>query len=237
LGVQVEVAGNGREALSMLSAATFHLVLMDLQMPIMDGLEATRRIRKDMSLPVDHQIPIIAMTAHAMAKDREACLKVGMNDFVSKPFAPADLSTVLSRWLTHPEIGSSETAELPMLSLEGHPSDVSVYEERSLLERLMDDISLARTIATGFLGDMPKQLSILGRHVENGNASGLQMQAHSIKSASAVVGGLAMSKLAANIEELGRCGQVAEAMALVPRLHVAFESLKHAMERSKVLAL
>jgi CheY-like chemotaxis protein/HPt (histidine-containing phosphotransfer) domain-containing protein len=237
LGVQVEVAGNGKEALAMLSAATFHLVLMDLQMPVMDGLEATRRIRKDRSLAFDHQIPIVAMTAHAMAKDREACFKVGMNDFISKPFAPMDLASALSKWLAPREMGTVETAELPLRIPEEKPPDPSVYDERALLERLMDDASLARTIALGFLGDMPKQLSLLGRQVEMGNASGLRMQAHSIKSASAVVGGLAMSKLAAKLEDLGRDGRVAEAMALVPRLHQAFDALKRALEKSQVLAL
>ena len=237
LGVQVEVAGNGKEALAILSAATFHLVLMDLQMPIMDGLEATRRIRRDKSLSLDHQIPIIAMTAHAMSKDRDACFKVGMNDFISKPFAPADLSSALLKWLANREMGISETDELPLPDPEFNPSEISIFDEHALLERLMDDVSLARTIALGFLGDMPKQLSILGRQVDTGNADGLQMQAHSIKSASAVVGGLAMSKLAANIEELGRDGRVSDAMVLVPRLYAAFDSLKRALEKSKVLTL
>ena len=94
-GVAVTIAANGREALEHLRAADFDAVLMDIQMPEMDGYEATRQIRAD---PRWQKLPIIAMTAHAMVQYRESCLQIGMNDFVGKPFDPDELFAVLARW-------------------------------------------------------------------------------------------------------------------------------------------
>ena len=100
-GFQIEVALNGLEAIEKLQSASqpFDVVLMDLQMPVMDGLEATRRIRKDGRWDA---LPIIAMTAHAMTGDKERCLEAGMNDFLAKPFGPAELVAMMERWVTAP---------------------------------------------------------------------------------------------------------------------------------------
>ncbi|HRE17749.1 MAG TPA: response regulator, partial [Rhodocyclaceae bacterium] len=93
-GVEVSIAWNGQEALDILQAQSFDAVLMDLQMPVMDGYETTEQLRRN---PRFAALPIIAMTAHAMARDRERCLATGMNDFISKPFDPAELFAVLAR--------------------------------------------------------------------------------------------------------------------------------------------
>jgi len=101
LGYQVWVVNNGREALDALRKSRFDLVLMDVQMPTLDGWDATREIRAGRAGFSNQAIPIIAMTAHAMQGDREACLRSGMNDYVSKPVAALHLSQVLDRWLNH----------------------------------------------------------------------------------------------------------------------------------------
>jgi two-component system sensor histidine kinase/response regulator len=98
-GVQVDLAANGEEALSSLSHLSFDLVLMDCQMPVMDGYEATQRIRLPQSNVLNRKIPIIAMTANSMQGDREKCLAVGMDDFISKPVNPSKLQEALTRWL------------------------------------------------------------------------------------------------------------------------------------------
>lgn len=92
LGLRADVVANGAEALKALEQIPYDLVLMDVQMPEMDGLEATRQIRDPESAVQNHTIPVIAMTAHAMAKDREKCRKAGMNDYLSKPVAPEALA-------------------------------------------------------------------------------------------------------------------------------------------------
>jgi CheY-like chemotaxis protein len=95
-GFRVEVANNGQEALDMLQAGDYELVLMDIQMPVMDGISAAREIRKKERFK---DLPIIAMTAHAMAGDREKSLEAGMNDHITKPIDVKALYAALSRWI------------------------------------------------------------------------------------------------------------------------------------------
>ncbi len=101
LGLRADAVGNGLEAIEALSTIPYDLVLMDVQMPLMDGLEATRRIREAASPVLDRRIPVIAMTANAMQGDREACLQAGMNDYVAKPVKSEALAEALARWLPH----------------------------------------------------------------------------------------------------------------------------------------
>jgi CheY-like chemotaxis protein len=98
--VQVVLAANGEEALSSLEYLPFDLVFMDCQMPVMDGYEATRQIRLPESKVLNREIPIIAMTANSMQGDREKCLTVGMDDFISKPVNPIKVEEALKRWLS-----------------------------------------------------------------------------------------------------------------------------------------
>jgi CheY-like chemotaxis protein len=99
-GVQVDLAANGEEAINSLENLPFDLVFMDCQMPIMDGYEATQKIRHSESKVRNREIPIIAMTANSMEGDREKCLAVGMNDFISKPVNPNKVQEALKRWLS-----------------------------------------------------------------------------------------------------------------------------------------
>ena len=95
-GLNVDMAENGRQALAMASAVPYDLILMDVQMPVMDGLEATQKIRQ---LPGYATTPILALTANALQEDRQVCLAAGMNDHVAKPVMPADLYRSLLQWL------------------------------------------------------------------------------------------------------------------------------------------
>ena len=98
-GIQVDIAANGQEALNTLENLPFDLVLMDCQMPVMDGYEATQKIRLPESKVLNQRIPIVAMTANSMQGDRDKCLSVGMDDFISKPVNPSKLQEALKRWL------------------------------------------------------------------------------------------------------------------------------------------
>jgi CheY-like chemotaxis protein len=109
LGHQVEVAKHGREAIDMLSKAEYDLVLMDCQMPEMDGFEATRIIRDHSSGVLDHAIPVVAMTANAFPEDRARALASGMNDFLAKPVDRSVLASMLAKWMKQPQ-GSEASA-------------------------------------------------------------------------------------------------------------------------------
>jgi CheY-like chemotaxis protein len=102
LGFHVDVVADGREAVEALRTTPYDLVLMDVQMPEMDGLEATRMVRAAGNESLNHAVPIIAITAHAMEGARSTCLDAGMNDYIAKPILPAALSAVLEKWLARP---------------------------------------------------------------------------------------------------------------------------------------
>jgi two-component system sensor histidine kinase/response regulator len=99
LGYQVDIVANGQESIDALELIPYDLVLMDCQMPEMDGFEATRSIRREDSMVLDRHIPIIAMTAATMSGDREKCLRAGMNDFIAKPVRQKELEEMLALWL------------------------------------------------------------------------------------------------------------------------------------------
>src|SRR5262249_45678800 len=112
LGCQVTMAATGREAVAALSQAAYDVVLMDCQMPELDGLEATRMIRAQESQAGHKHLPIIALTANAFAQDREACLAAGMHDYLSKPFTLDQLQAVLARWLPPQTVASPSPTAL-----------------------------------------------------------------------------------------------------------------------------
>ncbi|HEU4530873.1 MAG TPA: response regulator, partial [Steroidobacteraceae bacterium] len=110
MGYQVELAQNGVEAVQKLASARYDLVLMDCQMPEMDGFEATRTIRDPASRVLDHDVPVVAMTANAFAEDRERCLAAGMNDFLAKPVDRQTLAAMLARWIAPAEADTQAAA-------------------------------------------------------------------------------------------------------------------------------
>jgi CheY-like chemotaxis protein len=112
LGFHADAVSNGAEALRQLECAEYDLVLMDVQMPVIDGIEATRQIRQVRSVVRDRDVPIIAMTAHAMETDRQLCLDAGMNDYLSKPVSLDAVAGMLLRWLPHNNKGREHCEDL-----------------------------------------------------------------------------------------------------------------------------
>jgi DNA-binding response OmpR family regulator len=150
----------------------FDLVLMDCQMPLMDGFEATHRIRQS-----NHpHIPIVALTASAMSPSRERCLSEGMDDYLSKPVELSRLAAVLSEWSG--KSGACQPAA--MLHEVSDEQAAAIFNFDSLLHRLMDDRELASTVLKGFVKDAPSQLKQLCARLDEADAAGMRMQAHTL---------------------------------------------------------
>src|SRR5215210_1078759 len=194
LGYQADVAANGLEAVEALSRIPYAAVLIDVQMPEMDGYEATAQIRKRESEPGRHT-PIIAMTANAMQGDREKALEAGMNDYVSKPVKPEELDAVLERWLPQPDgeeasAPEEQTADSAAAASGGltDPLDRGVLAG---LRELGDQELLAELVGL-FLEDMPPQLEALREAIEGGDASSVQRVAHTLKGSCGNMGAVRM---------------------------------------------
>jgi PAS domain S-box-containing protein len=233
LGLRADAVANGAEALKALETLPYDLVLMDVQMPEMDGFEATRQIRNYKSTGFNSRIPIIAMTAHAMQGDREDCLQAGMNDYVTKPVSPLALAEALDKWLPKEEITADSILkpdeESPPVS--NFKSGPPVFDKAGMMARLMDDEDLARIVVEGFLEDIPRQITTLKGYIETGDAAGTERQAHSIKGASANVGGELLQKVASRMEKAAKDGDLSAAGGHLAEIIEQFGRLNHAMAK------
>jgi PAS domain S-box-containing protein len=239
LGYRADAVANGKEAVSALQTLPYDLVLMDCQMPEMDGFTATRRIRENKSAASAAQIPIIAMTAHALKGDRERCLEAGMNDYLTKPVHPGDLSSMLERWL-HQTADSSPAdpadAERPAPAQnDGHPAERSaaaVFDRDEFMNRVMGDAELAETLTRTFLDDLPLQLEKLEAAAAENDARQSEQLAHRIKGAAANMGAKALEQTAGVMEQAGKAGDVRQLQDLMPHVTRQFEILRSVMQKA-----
>ena len=210
-GCTADGVANGKEAIEALREAAYDLVLMDCQMPEMDGYEATRLIRGGGAGPRNRNIPIVAMTAHAQQGDREECLATGMTDYLSKPVRPEDLRAVVGRF-AHAD---QTAAPAPTGPEAGEPA---VFDEDELMRRLLADRELCEIVIAGFIEDCPKQIAQLRERIDAGDRRGAQRQAHTLKGAAATVAGPRMRTTAREIEVAAENGDLSRAASLVPQL-------------------
>ena len=199
LGLHADAVGNGAEAIKSLELFPYDLVLMDMRMPVMDGLEATRQIRDPQSAVLDHSVPVIALSANAMNSDREASLAAGVVDSVPKPVSIDDLRVTLERWL--PSEGHG-TSGVPSTSSQPQPFDekLVVFDRAGVFNRVMGDEELISDYLLSFLADFPDQLRTLKNYIKLMDASACSLKAHSIKGASATLGAQMLQRAAAAIE-------------------------------------
>jgi signal transduction histidine kinase/DNA-binding response OmpR family regulator/HPt (histidine-containing phosphotransfer) domain-containing protein len=212
LGLRADAVSDGAQAVKSLEAIPYGLVLMDMRMPVMDGIDATRQIRNPQSAVRNHAIPIVAMTANAMQRDRERCLEAGMNDFVPKPISPEAILTVLAKWLPAKSSDPSPVAR-PFVPDRAAPVDsipeAPLYDRAGVLKRMMGDQELVAKVTDVFLFDIPHQIQTLKSFIEQGDTSGSGLQAHTIKGAAAVVGGERLRGVAAEMEKAAKAGDLA----------------------------
>ncbi len=233
LGLSADAVANGAEAVKALETLPYDLVLMDVQMPEMDGIEATRHIRDPRSAVKNHRVPIIALTAHAMQGDREMFLNAGMNDYVAKPVNPQTLVDVLEKWLPKETAlmqGQAPGPHVSSSSVPGHEPE-AVFDRAGMLGRLMEDENLARRVAAGYLEDIPLQIKVLREYLQSGDVANAERQAHTIKGASATVGGEALREVAFDMEKAARAGDLDAVVARLPELERQFVRQKEELNR------
>jgi PAS domain S-box-containing protein len=235
MGYTADTAASGIEALDALEHKPYDVVLMDCHMPEMDGFEATEQVRNPASRVLNHQVPIIALTAMAMQGDRERCVAAGMDDYLTKPLHPDNLAKALEHWLAqvsteaHPV--AQDVSAQPDKAVEQEaetvvvPDEVPVFVEAELLGRLMGDRELMEEIIAAFQVDIPMQIARLNQFLAEGNGPGITRQAHTIKGAAANLAAVALSQAGAQVESVGKQGDLSAAAELAQRIPLEYDRL------------
>jgi len=226
LGYETEVADNGELAIRALQAGDFDVVLMDCEMPQMDGYEATRRIRSGLDGVRNRDIPIVALTASAMTSDRDRCFRAGMSDYVSKPVDPQQLATVLARW-TAP---SKHSSQQPRASA---PTAAPVFDEKELLERLMGDRKLAHKLVDSFVQDLPGKLASLDGLIQAADSAKIRAAAHALKGASANLSARCLKELAVQMQDAATSNDLRRCAVLAANLQTEFQRFQSTLAQSE----
>ncbi len=213
IGYKTDIAENGRKGLEALDRQRYDLVFMDLMMPEMDGLEATRAIRERQKNPAAHpnysgRILIIAMTAHAMVADRERCLAAGMDDYLPKPIRPKDVRDAIERWATKTQFAEeTKSAPAPAAKTEAPAAVVEPAVEMARINDLTGgDPASTRELLELFFKQTAEQLKQIEEAIRTGNFHNLGHVAHSCKGASATLGMTRLAPLLLQLEKQGKAG-------------------------------
>ena len=217
-GYHATPADNGRRALALWERYPFDVILMDCQMPEMDGFEATRRVRRMEAQQGRDRTPIIAVTANAILGDRELCLDAGMDDYLAKPYTRAALLAVLARW--RPASAAPKAAQTPAVTAQAvqqAPAEPAALLDAAALQNLRAMRRPGRPDVLGriidlFYSDAPRLLGQLEVAAGASDAAALQLAAHTLKSSCANVGALGLSATCREIEQYARGNDVASAL-------------------------
>ena len=222
MGHSVYTVTDGAKVLEILGQELFDVVLMDVQMPIMDGLEATRRIRAD--LPTDRQPRIVAVTAASSDKDRRRCIAAGMDDFLAKPIGVAQLSDVLIQNSPAASFSAGATAQVVLGSL-----DHTVLDEIRDLEG-EGGMTILADIVSSFTGAARAAVAGFGPSLESEDLMAVRRAAHSLKGSSRQVGAMALGGLCARLEDAIKRDQLVDAREIVSQIETELEAVVSALD-------
>ena len=233
-GHGVVIANNGKEALAALEGETFDMVFMDVQMPEMDGFEATAAIRKKEQTTGEH-IPIVAMTANAMQGDREKCLEAGMDGYISKPIRAAKLYKAVER--VEPSVEEeSEDITIGIADLgEEEPTEVVVetdacFDWAYALERLGGNEKALSDLAQFFVDGCPNMIADIHKAISDGDAIALRRTAHTLKGSADVFTAKRAVEAAFRLETIGREGNLTNVEAALSEVEKEIEHLLQALK-------
>lgn len=247
LGCKPRLATNGLEVLVAMQQDDYDLILMDCQMPKMDGFEATAEIRKgEQDSPGSH-IPIIAVTANAMEGDRENCLAAGMDDYLSKPFSREQLAEVLQRQVCSDDTSEAAGRPVPARDIPASAGASAPVGQSSINQDSLDNIrqlqqpgqpDLLGKIIALYLDDSPGLINALRESVSKGDAESVRLTAHRFKSGSANLGAIELAELCRRLEEMGRDNELADASVFINRIETEFREISEELlrEAEKVVA-
>jgi CheY-like chemotaxis protein/HPt (histidine-containing phosphotransfer) domain-containing protein len=227
LGYRAEVTANGLEALQALEREPYDVVLMDVQMPTMDGLEATRRIHQ--RWPEGRRPHVIAATASAMPEEREACLAAGMDDYLSKPIRVDELAAALRRCRPHvaPPLPAPAQGQRAIAGVLDPPA-----LER-LVETIGDDRNLLTALIDTFVSDAPRLVEAARRGLEHGQTDEVRRAAHTLKANGATFGATSLSELSRQLEALARSGTLEGADELITQIDAEYQRVRIALETER----
>jgi len=236
LGFSVDCAANGEEALAAVRHGGVDLVLMDCQMPVMDGFAATAEIRRyEQQQGRGRKLPIIAITANALQGDRDACLAAGMDDYLSKPFSQPQLAAVLGRWVALP-------LTVPLQHAQAAPAHATSSRDAVLrdpvnlhalnnIRALSQDRgdALVRKVLNAYVDDTPHHLQALRSAITGRDPQVLRKAAHSLKSSSANIGAETLAQMCREMEALGRAEDTDSAAVILTDMELEYQAVRHTL--------
>ncbi len=248
IGLRADVAGDGLEALYSLDNAPdenpYTLIIMDCQMPEMDGYEASQNIRAGKAGKRNRLIPIIAMTANAMKGDKEKCLNAGMNDYLSKPIEPDDLYVMMEKWLISPSenerlathaADSTTSPESSIQSSQEHEihdsSTIEIWDKPSALRRLGGKEKLLKKLLVLFLSECSERVTELQQAINKKDTENTRILAHTIKGSAANISALQLQDIASKLEHAANNAEITAFDVLFIELGEAFDRLKTSLSQ------
>ncbi len=229
LGLQAEAVNNGQEAVEVLGLIPYDLVLMDIQMPVLDGMSATRLIRKAESDVLNPEIPIIALTAHAFRDEITRCIESGMNDYLTKPVDSQKLISVLKKWLITVQMVKDQDTSPVFPDGPDHDEneDLPVFDTDDFLSRTMGDRELIKISLKAFFEFTPSLLDNLEKAVSSQNLDEVARCAHSLKGSAANIGAKKLSDLAQQMESVSDNHDVEGLKQKLKKVKDAYEELQN----------
>ena len=244
-GHTVDIANNGEEALNKIERKGYGVVLMDVQMPVMDGLEATQNIRLREKGNGQRHLPIIAMTAHAMQGDRERCLDAGMDDYITKPLDKRSLFAAIDRWMnteedtnslpvspfldieeTETKISNEETTR-PQPQTGFRVNDIPPVNIATALPRFDDDRAFFDEMAQDFLNHLPQRIEEMQSCLQKADSVGLSRAAHNLKGVAATFSAKKLTTLTNMLETESAKGEIKQAQRLIEQIEQEAEKVKN----------